>query len=262
MGLHEWGLTGHIIFDHINFAISFQTFGCGYVVVLTYLTLDLLEVCEHQQKEHDIESGEGLESRDEMFSREVILDIYKYFKLSRSNSPKMFSFFIYILHNQVKHSDIMGMDGNPKQNMSESAQHDSDDSYADSQLNDDDDDDIGHNVIDDDECNDSDSSYGDDIETKHYSGGSDDSGHGNNDDGEGCEEGDYSTDKRDLIETFENDKEIYFEEEDSGSKANSCKQTDDFKKYVPPHLRNKNLSQTQNEHLHRLSCQIKGLLNR
>ncbi|RMX50702.1 hypothetical protein pdam_00013216 [Pocillopora damicornis] len=192
----------------------------------------LLEVCEHQQKEHDIESGEGLESRDEMFSREV------------------------------KHSDIMGIDGNPKQNMSESAQHDSDDSYADSQLNDDDDDDIGHNVIDDDECNDSDSSYGDDIETKHYSGGSDDSGHGNNDDGEGCEEGDYSTDKRDFIETFENDKDIYFEEEDSGSKANSCKQTDDFKKYVPPHLRNKNLSQTQNEHLHRLSCQIKGLLNR
>lgn len=121
----------------------------------------------------------------------------------------------------------MEFDGNDEQSISENEQEDHDDSYGDD------------NNVDDNVSN-------------------------NNDKDKG--EGDLNND--------ETANSIGFREESSNKYKHDNKDTGDHKqvegnsgtgnmqKYIPPHLRKQTSSESQPEHINRITCQMKGLLNR
>ena len=133
----------------------------------------------------------------------------------------------------------MKSDGNDGQRITENEQEEHDDSYNDE--NDDD-----ENDDDDDDDDDDDISNNNDNDKEE--------GHLNSNDETTisigfCEE---SSDKYEL-----DTKDKYEHTQVEGNMHTGNKE-----KYIPPHLRKQTSSETQSERLNRITCQMKGLLNR
>ena len=119
----------------------------------------------------------------------------------------------------------MKFDGNDGQNITENEQEEHDDSYNDAV---DDDDDDNDNVK-----------------------------------GEGCLNSDDDTASSiGFCEEISNKYELDTKDKGDHKQVEGIVHTRNMEKYIPPHLRKQTSSESQPEHINRITCQMKGHLNR